>query len=252
MPRGVNPYDEGRIQGRNVVNANSSNIVAPGIVTDGLVLHLDAGNYESYPIAGTSWYDLSGGRNTGTFRNGSTYVRDGGGAISLDGTNDKVDTDAGPDFAYGTGDFALEIWFNNTSSPTSGFGVMFSQSISGTNYFIAGINNSLKAEFIFATSGAGTVTLSSNTYSLSTWNHYVATRMGSSVIVYLNTTASSATTCTQNFTNTTYLPTIGAYQGSSLNCFPGYISIVRVYKNKGLSPTEVAQNFNATRARFNI
>jgi len=32
----------------------------PDIVTDGLALHLDAGNSKSYPGSGTSWYDLSG------------------------------------------------------------------------------------------------------------------------------------------------------------------------------------------------
>ncbi len=90
MPRGVNTQDEGRIQGRNVVNANSSNIVAPGIVTDGLVLHLDAGNYNSYPIAGTTWYDLSGYRNNGTLVAGAVYSRDGGGSIVFDGTSDAV------------------------------------------------------------------------------------------------------------------------------------------------------------------
>jgi hypothetical protein len=34
--------------------------VNPDIVTDGLVLCLDAGNSDSYPGTGTRWYDLSG------------------------------------------------------------------------------------------------------------------------------------------------------------------------------------------------
>jgi len=59
----------------------------PRIVTDGLVLALDAGNTKSYPGSGTSWTDLSGnGRNatvngSPTFTNGyfditsdSTYI----------------------------------------------------------------------------------------------------------------------------------------------------------------------------------
>lgn len=35
----------------------------PDIVTDGLVLHLDAANRKSYPGSGTTWYDLSGNGN---------------------------------------------------------------------------------------------------------------------------------------------------------------------------------------------
>lgn len=36
---------------------------SPRIVTNGLVLALDAGNPKSYPGSGTVWYDLSGNRN---------------------------------------------------------------------------------------------------------------------------------------------------------------------------------------------
>ena len=38
----------------------------PRIVTDGLVLALDAGNTKSYPGSGTTWTDLSGQGNNGT------------------------------------------------------------------------------------------------------------------------------------------------------------------------------------------
>jgi hypothetical protein len=38
----------------------------PDIVTDGLVLHLDAANSKSYPGSGNTWYDLSGNGNDGT------------------------------------------------------------------------------------------------------------------------------------------------------------------------------------------
>jgi hypothetical protein len=38
----------------------------PRIVTDGLVLALDAGNPKSYPGSGTTWTDLSGNGNNGT------------------------------------------------------------------------------------------------------------------------------------------------------------------------------------------
>jgi hypothetical protein len=35
----------------------------PKIVTDGLVLYLDAANTKSYPVSGTAWNDLSGNGN---------------------------------------------------------------------------------------------------------------------------------------------------------------------------------------------
>ena len=57
MPRGINDYDTAELQGRNVANANSVNIVSPGLITDGLTLHLDAGNFVSYPAAGSTLQD---------------------------------------------------------------------------------------------------------------------------------------------------------------------------------------------------
>ena len=48
----------------------------PNVVTDGLVLALDAGNAKSYPGSGTSWSDLSGQGNNGTLTNGPTYSSD--------------------------------------------------------------------------------------------------------------------------------------------------------------------------------
>ena len=63
----------------------------PGsIVTDGLVLYLDAGNYLSYPGSGTVWEDLSSGGNNGTLTNGPTYSSDNAGSIVFDGVDDYV------------------------------------------------------------------------------------------------------------------------------------------------------------------
>ena len=63
---------------------------SPRIITDGLVLCLDAGNTKSYPGSGTTWTDLSGNGNNGTLTNGPTYSSDNGGSIVFDGSNDYV------------------------------------------------------------------------------------------------------------------------------------------------------------------
>ena len=41
-------------------NLEAANFEYPNIVTDGLVLNLDAGFVGSYPTINTTWYDLSG------------------------------------------------------------------------------------------------------------------------------------------------------------------------------------------------
>ena len=44
------------------------------LITDGLVLNLDAAKRDSYPGSGTTWYDISGNGNNGTLTNGPTYT----------------------------------------------------------------------------------------------------------------------------------------------------------------------------------
>ena len=58
----------------------------PNIITDGLVLHLDAANTNSYPGSGTTWTDISGEGHNGTLDNGPTFSSGNMGYISLDGT----------------------------------------------------------------------------------------------------------------------------------------------------------------------
>jgi len=66
-----------------VVNKNYNNIV-----TSGLVLNLDASFVASYPVSGTSWYDVSGSGNTGILQNGPVYNTNG--SILFDGVDDRV------------------------------------------------------------------------------------------------------------------------------------------------------------------
>ena len=60
----------------------------PRIVTDGLVLCLDAANKRSYPGSGTTWTDRSANGYTGTLYNGPTFDGNNGGRFFFDGSND--------------------------------------------------------------------------------------------------------------------------------------------------------------------
>ena len=85
---------------------------SPSIVTNGLVLCLDAGNTKSYnaSISTTAWTDLSGRGNTGTLTNGPTYNSSNGGSIVFDGVNDYATV---PAFTYTP--YCLDFWvYNNT------------------------------------------------------------------------------------------------------------------------------------------
>jgi len=62
---------------------------SPKIVTDGLVLLLDAGNPKSYSGSGNDWLDQSGNKFHMSLKNSPTFVNDAGlKYFSLDGSND--------------------------------------------------------------------------------------------------------------------------------------------------------------------
>jgi hypothetical protein len=63
---------------------------SPRIVTDGLILCLDAGNPKSYPGSGSVWNDLTKNGNNGSLINGVGYDSANGGTITFDGVNDIV------------------------------------------------------------------------------------------------------------------------------------------------------------------
>lgn len=59
----------------------------PKIVTDGLVLCLDAADRNSYPGSGTSWNNLAG-TNSFYLYNGISYNGNNAGYLTFDGVND--------------------------------------------------------------------------------------------------------------------------------------------------------------------
>ena len=63
---------------------------SPKIVTNGLVLCLDAADKKSYPGTGTTWFDRSGNGNNGILVNSPTFNSGNGGSIVFVGHNDYV------------------------------------------------------------------------------------------------------------------------------------------------------------------
>ena len=92
-------------------------IGGPDIITDGLVLYLDAANTKSYIGSGTTWKDLSGNSNDGTLTNGPTFDSGNSGSIVFDGVDDFVTTGQQLDpiafglFADSTSFWTVSSWF---------------------------------------------------------------------------------------------------------------------------------------------
>ena len=92
---------------------------------------------------------------------------------------------------------------------------------------------------------------STTEYTEGKWHHLLVTRNGTTVTLYFDNSVEGTSTNTENFNNTTYVPTIGAYTGNnSVSNFTGKIAQMRIYKGKGFSASEVQQNFDAMKGRY--
>jgi len=223
---------------------------SPKTVTDGLVLYLDAANTRSYPGTGLTWSDLSRSGSNGTLVGSPTFNSANGGSIVFDGTNKSVSLSKQNSLVNVT-QFSMCAWMKRTLS-NSGIIIHQVQSLSndvafelwsdGYAYFEVGngsnsygrvLNNSTSWQFLSMVYNGS---LSGNTNRLKG---------------YINGVEQ-----TLDFESTTIPSTTGTVNASfilgpfGVNYGNGNISNVQIY-NRALSASEILQNFNATKSRYN-
>lgn len=224
------------------------------IVTDGLVLALDATDRNSYSGSGTVWTDLSGNGNNGTLTNGPTFNSGNGGNIVFDGVNDSVVISN----RLVQDDFTLSCWVKTNQSGSlqlqwyNAYGLIDCERPGNQNDFGLSMGGG-RIHFGVGLQGVSDVSIYSPlTYNDNKWHHIICTRVKSTgtMLLYVDSTlVATGTGQTGSLTSATSMR-IGALL-TDLNFFSGNISQVQIY-NKALSATEVLQNYNANKSRFNL
>ena len=217
---------------------------SPRIVTDELVLCLDAGNTKSYSGSGTTWTDLSGKGNNGTLVNGVGYNSSNGGSLSFDGTNDYVTSPSSSLFAFGTADFTLEVWIY----PESFSDYTHMIALPSQNTFALKANKTDGAIYFYTPGYTTYGSTSGWTLSLNTWNHVIFKRESSVAYAFLNGSLKGSKS---GFTNNFSAQVLNIRNGYTSEYAQCKISIAKIY-NRALSASEIQQNFNALRGRYGI
>lgn len=236
---------------------------SPKIVTDGLVLYLDAANPYSYVSGSTVWNDLSKNQLTSsvTYTNLPTYTSSYGGGISFNGVATNLITSTGYTLSknvlnFGLGDYTVDISLTVSRSFGSGYQPIIS---AGNNLTVP----TGSAVGVFVNGNSGNINMYNNIGVLSTGIPY--TNGQPLVVTFVKTS-----TLLKAYKNGNYIGAVsGVYFTSSLldgdiilgtysapsvvsnQLFVGSIHTVKAY-SKALSDEEILQNYNATKGRFGL
>ena len=229
---------------------------SPSIVTNGLVLCLDAGNPKSYPGTGTTWTDLSGNGRNFTWSSTPTFTSDG--VKSYFSTLNK----------RCTGPASNSFGINNTS---------------GYTIFLVSMQNALTSSFAFnfyntQFGNLGRGILASCTYNddiiyfdqggccgsdtrtsvasggAQTWNIWTFRRLSGSSTRSISKNSITLTTNTATAANIDLSSTavdLGSGNSETSSTWNARLNSFYVY-NRGLSDAEIAQNYNALKGRYGL
>lgn len=225
---------------------------SPKVTKDGLVLYLDAANPKSYPGTGDYWYDLSGFGTVLTRSTTNLVTSNMGGAIAF-----NFDT-YGENFTgtlLGTApstNCTIEAWIYPAASELQ-------IDDRGCIVLLYGING------LYMSWNKSNQKLSSYWYghpnegyhenaaasNRSVWNHWASVWDYNAGVLrqYTNGIKASTDASTQGNASSGNVLVIG--QESTSRQFSGGISIIRIY-NTALTTSQVVQNYNATKSRFNL
>jgi hypothetical protein len=214
------------------------------IVTNGLVLCLDAGSKKSYAGTGNVWRDLSGNGNDGTLTNGPTFSTANRGCIVFDGINDFVPSSLPLPISNS---FTISVWVKNNTllSNTVQRYVSIISEIGVIRY--DGFLSQGQLHFYIKTSGTFKQIRVNNALQTNVWYYLVGTWDGTTQSLYKN----GSQIFSQNPGGTLDNGALNYYLSAPDEPLNGNMGQVCIY-NRAITVEEVSQNFNATRGRYGI
>jgi len=219
----------------------------PDIVTDGLVLALDAGDIKSYPGTGTTWKDRSGNNLNGTLLNSRTFSSTNKGDFSFDATNESVSIAETSILNLQT--YTYAFWIKRTQAQNANWLQILQRSTSSRNpgiwFYINEVN---RLHFSIHLTGGSMPSVNPGGYELNEWHYFTASveYTGSNTIMkgYTDGVYNSS------YTGGDDPPRLGT--GSSfVGKYGLHIANLKIY-NRALDQTEIVQNYNATKSRFEL
>jgi len=217
------------------------------IVSDGLIVALDASDLSSYPGTGTTWFDTSGNNNHGTIFGGAVFDKN---SLIFDGVDDYVQLPAGfSNFSNGLTIFVFADFGNASNWERI---IDFGNGPSDNNMLIARVStsNNLAFEIYNGSTSLGKCVVVDGVLN-NTITQYAVTLNGSNCLIYRNGQL------LQGFSYP-YLPINitrnSCYIGKSNwadALFEKSMGNIMIY-NRALTSSEISQNYNALKGRYGL
>ena len=230
----------------------------PSIITDNLVLHLDAADLNSYSGSGTTWADLSGNRNDGTLNTGAIFNSANLGNISVDGTVNGYVSIPNAASINPTSAITVSAWFNISSFTSNYAPIVFKQNTFNSNYeqYVLYLGSGGMGFTITDPSqvqrGAGTAVDYRNQITCAVGTCDITAQK---LNFYINGILIQTTSFPSTFNISTNQLSIGATTGGAASSYPGK-SIGKIFNvsiyNRALSASEILKNYNAIKGRFKL
>jgi hypothetical protein len=226
---------------------------SPDIVTNGLVLCLDAADKNSYPGSGTTWADLSTGENNSTLTNSPTYSA-APPKFFFDESNDYVQL---PNLQL-VFPFTISFWGKQSEGEVTGPHITFSDPTENKESVGLGLNLGSGHMRIYYYTGTTfhkemVYDEGDNDYPYEQIYHITGTYTSSDFKLYVDGIykGTLSMSFSKNWTDTSSSYNIMRLNRPSLAYYGGYVYQASVY-NRALTDAEVFHNFEAHRGRFGI
>jgi len=226
---------------------------SPRIVTDGLVLCLDAANARSYPGTGTTWIDRSASGYDGTLQNTPQFYDDNGGYFTFNGTDES--TNFGDVLDMGYQSMTICAFVKTSSSVAAVIIGKHSYRVNSGRWYLA-LTSDGKVRHVIDVGDGGTILDSITDIRNTGWRMITGVwdrSIGSKV--YIDDKLESSNSRNSSATNMQSSDSFRVGSGSSskgsthFSYFNGSIATANVY-NRALTADEVRRNYEATKGRY--
>jgi hypothetical protein len=220
------------------------NIDYPAIVTNGLVVNLDAAFTPSYSQSGVTWYGVGQSDYTATLTNSPTFSTSDGGTFVFDGVDDFIAGNGVAALGY-TNNYTISLWLK---SVVGGY-IFANKTAAGERFGIANPPFGYNVISAFFYNGSSYTTVGQS-FEPNKWLNVVVTNQNQQLTIYVSLNKS------------TIQPTgagpldpgsdglrIGRRNRTSEFYFTGNVSQLQIY-DRVLSDSEITQNYEAMGSRY--